>query len=272
MGKGSKARHKQEKRGTKQASPFIVGQSSSEPKTKKQRELEEKMALEVLLKKKRLVVQEISADGNCLFRTLSFLLHGWVGEDHSDMRAKICDFISDNQDDFAPFVEDDEGFDSYLKRMRKDGTWGSQMELCAAQRLLNCALHIYQPGRPVYVLQETTGKESSIPKLVLSLYFDGANHYNAIYSENDDTRTGKLSGSVDGEGAAGGRDGETIAVVGKGSPPGSPVRPPSDRQLGEDGEGFMVSKKEQKRLLRAKKKMVGNSMKELEDGLGTIYL
>jgi hypothetical protein len=42
--------------------------------------------------------------------------------------------------------------------------------------------------------------------------------------------------------------------------------------LGEDGEGFMVSKKEQKRLLRAKKKMTGNSMKELEDGLGTIYL
>ena len=339
MGKGGQQRRNGGTRGTKHASPFMTtsaGSSSSKPLTVKAQAFRDKVELEAVLTKKRLCIQEIPPDGNCLFRTLSFLLHGWANEDHAKMRADICQFMNDNMDDFAPFVEDDEGFDKYLARMRLDGTWGSQMELCAAQRSLDCTLHIYQPGKPSYVLGTPPPKalyggghdgrgSRDGEGFVLNLLFDGVSHYNAIYGHDDILESGKVGknesersswttsgkneeeadgggGSVSasaaaGDGMAGDADADADADAnagtgtdtgdsdgrekiedrggcGGGLPPKSPTRKGPDDWgdgPGGQGQGFMISKKEARKLAKAHKKTTGR-MNEIEDGMKTIFL
>ena len=45
------------------------------------------------------------------------------------------DHIESNRDAFEPYMEDDESFDNYLRRMRGDAEWGGHQELVAASQL-----------------------------------------------------------------------------------------------------------------------------------------
>lgn len=42
-------------------------------------------------------------------------------KDHGKMREQVVRHMEKHKDEFAPFVEDDEGFDKYMKRMSKVG-------------------------------------------------------------------------------------------------------------------------------------------------------
>ncbi len=61
-------------------------------------------------------VLEIEGDGNCLFRSIADQLHG-DDTQHADLRQQAVAYMRNNPDDFAPFVEDDEPFEAYCKRM-----------------------------------------------------------------------------------------------------------------------------------------------------------
>lgn len=39
--------------------------------------------------------------------------------EHSKIREEVVQHMESHHDEFAPFVEDDEGFDKYMKRMRR---------------------------------------------------------------------------------------------------------------------------------------------------------
>eukprot|EP00955_Chlamydomonas_euryale_P015080 161704-Chlamydomonas_euryale.AAC.3 len=52
-------------------------------------------------------ILQVTGDGNCFFRSLSDQMEGSEAS-HSALRANVMDHIRDHQDDFAPFVEDDE--------------------------------------------------------------------------------------------------------------------------------------------------------------------
>ena len=94
-----------------------------------------------------LEIVEMSADGNCLFRSLSDQLFGDYGKMHYDVRAVVCDFMEQNKADFQVFLvfedEDDEDqceedardFDHYVGNMREQGQWGGNLEVVAAARL-----------------------------------------------------------------------------------------------------------------------------------------
>ena len=89
----------------------------------------------------------MSADGNCLFRSLSDQLFGDMGTHHSDVRDNVCDFMEKNKEEFQLFLvfedEDDENqaeedardFEHYIQTMRQDGEWGGNLEIVAAARL-----------------------------------------------------------------------------------------------------------------------------------------
>lgn len=40
-------------------------------------------------------------------------------KDHGKIREEVVQYMESHHDEFAPFVEDDEGFEKYMKRMRK---------------------------------------------------------------------------------------------------------------------------------------------------------
>ena len=39
--------------------------------------------------------------------------------DHMDLRKRIMDYIEANRENFGPFIEDEEPFDTYCRRMRE---------------------------------------------------------------------------------------------------------------------------------------------------------
>ncbi|GES81360.1 cysteine proteinase [Rhizophagus clarus] len=94
---------------------------SADEWTQAQQELDQQ------LKKMGLYCKEIAGDGNCLFRSLSDQFYGNTKQ-HSKIR----------------------------KEMRKDGTYGGNMELVAFAQLHEVDIKVYQPGT-IYVIE---GKES----------------------------------------------------------------------------------------------------------------
>lgn len=133
--------------------------------------------LEGQLKSIGLRMKQITGDGNCFFRALSDQLHGRES-DHKAIRDAICNYMKINEEEFKLFVEDDEPWDEYLGRMRKDGTWAGQIELVVASRVLSLKLHIHQPSAPVWIISESlTGKPVHLA------YED--DHYNSVRMIDD---------------------------------------------------------------------------------------
>ena len=72
----------------------------------------------------------ISADGNCMFRALSFLFYGSENA-HLKLRSLLVKFISLNQSCFSPLVFTG-SFNEHIIAMKSLGKWGTQVELQAA--------------------------------------------------------------------------------------------------------------------------------------------
>jgi OTU-like cysteine protease len=111
---------------------------------------------------------EMTADGNCLFRSLSDQLYYDYGNRHVDVRDDVVDYMEDHKDDFIVFLvlddqEDDTtnnnntsdkdnssndndatDFESYCHAMRQDGTWGGNLELVAASKVYRYVSFVLQ--------------------------------------------------------------------------------------------------------------------------------
>eukprot|EP01025_Chloroclados_australasicus_P018052 TRINITY_DN1933_c1_g1_i1.p1 TRINITY_DN1933_c1_g1~~TRINITY_DN1933_c1_g1_i1.p1 ORF type:complete len:531 (+),score=101.46 TRINITY_DN1933_c1_g1_i1:61-1653(+) len=125
-------------------------------------------------------VKEVVGDGNCCFRAIGDQLEGDKA-DHKKIRKTVCQYIEDNREVFAPFVEDDESFESYLKRIRKDGTWAGQIELQAASLAFEVNICIYQYQQPRWTLENFPSNEA---KTIHISYHDGE-HYNSVRDLED---------------------------------------------------------------------------------------
>lgn len=66
-------------------------------------------------------------DGNCLFRTFSYILFG-VQSYHNDVRNKVEDFMKKNKHVLKNIEADPQ---RYLKssRMEQEGSWGTNTEI-----------------------------------------------------------------------------------------------------------------------------------------------
>ncbi|KAJ9525321.1 hypothetical protein QJQ45_020866, partial [Haematococcus lacustris] len=124
-------------------------------------------------------IKQITADGNCFFRAVGDQLKGDEGQ-HVRLRALIVDHMRQHQDDFAPFVEDDEPFDKYMSRMAKDGVWAGYMEVIAASQVLQVHLNIYQAGQPRWTVTHCSPQATT-----LHLSYHDGQHYNSVRMAED---------------------------------------------------------------------------------------
>ena len=131
-------------------------------------------------------INEMAADGNCLFRSLSDQLFGDYGNRHDVIRENVCSFLEENEEEFAVFLlldehdEDVADFDTYVGRMKEDGEWGGNVELVAAARFYRRTITVYSPTGAFSI--ESGHDEESGDKLLLS--YHGQDHYNSIRDEN----------------------------------------------------------------------------------------
>lgn len=91
------------------------------------------------------VLRKIIPDGNCYFRTLSWLFTGDENS-HSIIRKTICDFIIDpeNWSFLAPHCAPSIDGSSYVKTysMHLIGTWSTDVEIIATARMTGKDVHV----------------------------------------------------------------------------------------------------------------------------------
>ncbi|KFG50737.1 OTU family cysteine protease [Toxoplasma gondii p89] len=90
-----------------------------------------------------LELELIVPDGNCLFRAFADQ-HCGKQERHGEYREKAVDYIEAHAEDFQCFLsEEEESFKKYVNRMRRLGTWGSQVELQALSQVYEVSLFVH---------------------------------------------------------------------------------------------------------------------------------
>ena len=127
--------------------------------------------LKMELRRQELHMKIIPGDGNCQFRALADQMDGHQNK-HKQYRAEVVDFMRQNRQDFAPFMEDDETFDDYTARMSRDGSWAGHQELIAFSRLYNVNIVVHQVNQRM-----TTIGSPDARQLHISLH---NNHYNSV--------------------------------------------------------------------------------------------
>mmetsp|Transcript_22656 Transcript_22656/g.70356 ORF Transcript_22656/g.70356 Transcript_22656/m.70356 type:complete len:117 (+) Transcript_22656:174-524(+) len=74
------------------------------------------------------------------------------------LRKRCVAFMELNSGDFEPFVEDDEGWGTYIARMAKDGEWAGNMEVQAASKVLGMNICIHQADKPRWEVHNFEGR------------------------------------------------------------------------------------------------------------------
>ena len=135
------------------------------------------------LQDSNLVIFEIQDDGNCLFRAMSHQLYGTQNL-HDIIRKKCCDYIELERNYFQLFIANVRGnltVTRYVNKMRKDRTWGGNIELIAFAELYRKTIHIYQSGpQPNHVFGE--GYSIAQGEDPIRLHYRDGNHYESLLS------------------------------------------------------------------------------------------
>jgi len=121
-----------------------------------------------------LFIKDVAGDGNCLFRAVSDQLEG-TAEKYDSYRQRCVDFIEQNGEDFAPFIDDGSPLPVYCTRMRKNAVWGGNIELQALSRLLTVNIVIHQLDAPRWEVNNWGGNARAI-----HLSYHSGQHYASV--------------------------------------------------------------------------------------------
>lgn len=131
-----------------------------------------------------LAIKDVAGDGNCLFRAMADQITG-DPNNHAVYRKQICEYILHNREDFEPFIEDDEPFEEYLSRMRRNATWGGHLEIQACCMLFQVNITIHQLNQPRWELTYP----GFATKTIHFSYHNGQ-HYSSVRMLGDVNRNG----------------------------------------------------------------------------------
>jgi OTU domain-containing protein 6 len=112
-----------------------------------------------------LIIQEVPADGHCLYRAVAKQLSSSSSEvSHVDVRNWVAHEMERHSEEYAPFCEynhededEEDDFAAYVDRVRNTATWGGHLELQALASLLNRPIEIYQASHatPLVIVGRT---------------------------------------------------------------------------------------------------------------------
>jgi len=137
--------------------------------------------IQAVLTPLKLKVDEVDADGHCMYRAVA----AQTGKDYMEIRSLCADTLQENQDEFAPFCEytdDITTFDEYLEKVRNSAEWGGHLELRALGIALSRPILVYsvQSGAKPLAIHEA--KTETVP-ILLSYhlhYYALGEHYNQV--------------------------------------------------------------------------------------------
>lgn len=131
-------------------------------------------------------IREVGGDGNCLFRSVSEQMEG-NENNYKEYREKCVNYIKDNKEFFAPFIEDDETIDQYIDRMSKNKEWGGNLEIHALSKALEVNFYIYkEEDKQMFIV-----KNFEKPKKNVSLTYHDGKHFNSLRKLEEKNKTDK---------------------------------------------------------------------------------
>ena len=128
-------------------------------------------------------IATVEADGNCLFRALGDQLVGRE-RDHATIRRDVLRHEELAGDHFKCFVEDDEPWDDYVARLRRDAEWGGNMELVAAANHFRVHVCVHQLNAPVLEIRADV-PDGGRARKTAHLSYHGESHYNSVRRRDD---------------------------------------------------------------------------------------
>jgi hypothetical protein len=142
---------------------------------------------------------EVSPDGNCLFCCILDQLNYDEGARHKFMCHQITIHISRNGNAFKNFLllqddhEDISDLDSYIRKMKQDGTWGGHPEVYAAAWFYCVDITIYAQeytSMGGYLIFKGDGPDANCNAdcPMWFLLYHGNNHYNSIRTPGNPLR------------------------------------------------------------------------------------
>ncbi|KAF9972749.1 hypothetical protein BGZ73_004051 [Actinomortierella ambigua] len=108
-----------------------------------------------------LKLKDTLGDGNCLFRALADQYTG-SDADHYRIRQDVCTYIEEHADHFKLFL-DNQTVEAHVAQMRRNATYGGNVELVAFARLKRVDIRVYQPGYVFVIEGVDVKKEGSTP-------------------------------------------------------------------------------------------------------------
>ncbi|KAF9102252.1 hypothetical protein BGX29_004790 [Mortierella sp. GBA35] len=127
-----------------------------------------------------LQLKDTMGDGNCLFRACADQFSG-TERDHQALRVEVCQYIEDHEEHFKLFL-DNETVEAHVAKMRRNGTYGGNIELVAFARMKKVDIKVYQPGY-IYVIEGVDVKKegSSLgQRPVMHIAYHSWEHYSSI--------------------------------------------------------------------------------------------
>ncbi|KAG0248485.1 hypothetical protein BG011_010224 [Mortierella polycephala] len=127
-----------------------------------------------------LQLKDTTGDGNCLFRACADQYYG-SESNHSSLRTEVCRYIEGHAEHFKSFL-DNVTVDAHVSQMRKNGTYGGNIELVAFARMKKVDIKVYQPGYIFVIEGVDVKKEGSSPgqRPVMHIAYHSWEHYSSI--------------------------------------------------------------------------------------------
>lgn len=130
------------------------------------------------------IVKEITGDGNCFFRAISFSLTNSEAF-HNVIRNAVCVHMMENGEMFKRYLNGDQSIENYLlsTRMTEEGIWATEVEIFVTAHLLNVDILTFSRGRWLrFAVDEL---DPSLRIRTEAIYLNHQhNHYNIVLSVN----------------------------------------------------------------------------------------
>ena len=140
----------------------------------------------------------VTGDGNCFYRALSFILHG--NEDHhTELRRSIADHLTRNYKcifNVSNIVThaDNISIEQHIQCMRLDGVWAGEEAILAAADFLKRELHIFKYVTSSVISPTVyTPASGSCLGSPLRIAFLEPGHFHAVF---DDTNSNKSNNDI----------------------------------------------------------------------------
>lgn len=181
--KKEKAMNKKQNKAGKEAARDAEKEREKREAGPSQRQLE-LLALtqQLAVLKPAMRIQEVAADGNCLYRSIGEQL-GRTGQSRSyeEVRAICAKALRKREDDYAPFAELKEGedFSAYCNRVESSADWGGHLELRALSDELAARIMVHRAEeKEPLVLGEAAGVLLQVA--YHRHYYALGEHYNSV--------------------------------------------------------------------------------------------